>query len=427
MQLRDKDPVGADFLGQAQLALSEPQWRLGSQREIEHTLFLRNKNGIQQAGIGTLTLRLQWHYNANAEHDVSATLRGRQVMMDLIQTEEFDKAADKRLTAQGDAEDEEFDLRADRAEEEDSKAEQEALEQALMEVRDFETKDGDYEIIVHGLSPAVSPSLVSTSLAQTLTQNPNPNPHLHPNPDPNPGPHPDPNPTVDEARGLTAKDLSNTSDPFVVVEVMGQRQSTRVNRSCVNCVWDQTLIFQFKVWLRSQHTPEKLTAFQNCFAQGLTREQVEAARIDFRVLDSDTGSFNSPVNELIGSYSVDATFAYQQKSHELYRQWVTLTVPLAESLRALKKQRKAKKHRKDVHTGGSDPLDGTGVTGYLSMSCTVLGPGDKMPHHNHDAEMAAERKAEEDTGPAKMEVRKQDCRMQMVLVLTSIKLGFSRS
>ena len=58
---------------------------------------------------------------------------------------------------------------------------------------------------------------------------------------------------------------------------------------------------------------------------------------------------------LIGAFSVDLSYIYQLKNHELYRRWVALT----------------------------DTTDETeGIQGYLKLSINVLGPGDKPPVHD---------------------------------------------
>ncbi len=147
-----------------------------------------------------------------------------------------------------------------------------------------------------------------------------------------------------EARELKPKDQSGQSDPVCYVEVFGQKFNTAVKKQTLSCVWDETFIIQ---------------------QRNLDKEEVENAVIKINVEDADFGTRNDP----IGQYFYDLSYVYQQKGHEVYRSWVALT-------------------------NSKDPND-VGVTGYLKLSISVVGPGDKAVEHDIAAEMQKEQEAED--------------------------------
>lgn len=76
---------------------------------------------------------------------------------------------------------------------------------------------------------------------------------------------------------------------------------------------------------------------------------------------------------MIGAFAVDATTVYTcNKDHEFYRRWVPLM--------------------------DDEDADDVGVQGYLKLSITVIGPGDKMKVHDEEAEIAKELAAENKVG-----------------------------
>jgi hypothetical protein len=81
-------------------------------------------------------------------------------------------------------------------------------------------------------------------------------------------------------------------------------------------------------------------------------------------MDADVITRNDP----IGSYSWDASYVYQQKDHEIYRQWVALV-------------------------NEKDPEDNT-PKGYMKISVVVSGPGDRPKIHNIEKEMKEEEEKE---------------------------------
>ena len=94
-----------------------------------------------------------------------------------------------------------------------------------------------------------------------------------------------------EARELKPKDLEGTSDPVVYVEAFGQKFNTPVVPKCLSAVFDETFIIN---------------------ARNLDKEVFEQGRIWIKVMDADTLTRN----DLIGSYTVDASFIYFKKDHE---------------------------------------------------------------------------------------------------------------
>ena len=150
-----------------------------------------------------------------------------------------------------------------------------------------------------------------------------------------------------EARDLKAENYDGTSDPIVYVEVFGQRQSTQVVYGQTSCVFDELLIFNMK---------------------NLDKEQFTEGIIRVTVMD-----YNTLKNTMIGAAAFDCANIYQSnKDHELYRQWTALM--------------------DDV-----DP-DDIGVQGYLKLSISIIGPGEKSKVHDLDAEMDAEIKRENEAG-----------------------------
>ena len=80
--------------------------------------------------------------------------------------------------------------------------------------------------------------------------------------------------------------------------MFGQKQNTAVINSTLNPVFDDLLIFNMK---------------------GLDKEEFEEL-VKVMVKDSDLLTRN----DIIGSYSFDATYVYYQGDHELYETWVAL-------------------------------------------------------------------------------------------------------
>ena len=128
-----------------------------------------------------------------------------------------------------------------------------------------------------------------------------------------------------EARMLKPEDPSGTSDPVVYVDVLGQKQHTRIIYKRNTCVWDQTLIFNLSKMAISD---------------------LEQGTIKVSVFDADTFS----ANDLIGAYVLDIASVYAMPHHEVYRAWVGITDESSEVDR--------------------------GIQGLLRISVTIMGPGD---------------------------------------------------
>jgi uncharacterized membrane protein len=147
-----------------------------------------------------------------------------------------------------------------------------------------------------------------------------------------------------EGRDFKAKDLNGMSDPFVTVEAFGQKFNTAVITSTLNPVFDDLLIFNIK---------------------GLDKEEFEEGLIKVTVKDSDFLTSN----DMIGSYSFDATYVYYQANHELYKSWIGLI------------------NEKD--------LDDDGVQGYLKLSIQIVGPNDKLKIHRESEETSAAKEGDD--------------------------------
>ena len=142
-----------------------------------------------------------------------------------------------------------------------------------------------------------------------------------------------------EVADIKGANMSGMSDPFVVVEVMGQRYKTRYVKEVVSAFFNETFYFNFK---------------------DLKREQIAEAHMKLYLYDHNW--FRS--NELIGTYQIDLLSAYNQPDHEMYRRWANMRDPI----------------NKSEH----------GSQGLLKFSCTVLGPGDTQKVHDPALEEEAE-------------------------------------
>jgi hypothetical protein len=137
-----------------------------------------------------------------------------------------------------------------------------------------------------------------------------------------------------EARGLVAKDLTGTSDPYVKIKAFGQERYSQVRYKSVAPVWDENLFIIEKDVSHSR----------------LDREQIEISVWDWNLMGED----------LIGSYFVDASWLYfNNAEHRIFRKWLVLTAP-AES-----------------REGGLFLADSKeGAQGYLQVTIQLIGPGD---------------------------------------------------
>lgn len=84
-------------------------------------------------------------------------------------------------------------------------------------------------------------------------------------------------------------------------------------------------------------------------------------------------------HDLIGIYSIDLPHVYYEEGHELHRRWVSLSAP-AWSREGV-----------GLQLGNATTLrvvedDDGGVQGFVKLSLTLLGPGDKQPVHSGDSD-----------------------------------------
>jgi len=150
-----------------------------------------------------------------------------------------------------------------------------------------------------------------------------------------------------EVRDLKAEDENGLSDPVVYVEAFGQKRNTKVMPSCLSAAFDERFIFNYR---------------------DMDKETFDAGQIRVNVMDADFGSRN----DMIGSFVVDASQIYFRPKHEFYREWVALI----------------------DDTNISDQ----GVQGYLKLSISIIGPGEKMPVHDEESDKAEEKEREERDG-----------------------------
>ena len=109
-----------------------------------------------------------------------------------------------------------------------------------------------------------------------------------------------------------------------------------------SCVYDELLIFNMR---------------------NLDKEAFREGVIRIAVKDSSVNPFKKKA--LIGAYAMDAILIYKSnKEHEFYRKWVPLM--------------------------DDEEANDVGVQGYLKISVSIVGPGEKMKVHNEDAEIQKE-------------------------------------
>jgi hypothetical protein len=148
-----------------------------------------------------------------------------------------------------------------------------------------------------------------------------------------------------EVRDLKSMDDNGLSDPIVLVECMGQRANTHTEHQKLSVAFDSTFIFNY---------------------QDLHKNEVDVGVLKIDVMDENKVCRNST----IGGYHFDISHIYAQKHHEMHRQWVALA---------------------DV----SNPVDTT-ITGFVRLSISVTGPGDKAHVHDAVEDMKRERESGND-------------------------------
>jgi hypothetical protein len=140
---------------------------------------------------------------------------------------------------------------------------------------------------------------------------------------------------VIEARDLKGRGQGDMSDPVVSVQVFGHTQHTDIKHNALSPAFDQVLYFHKK---------------------HVQPDEIHTEKIRIAVLDANTFSRNV----LIGAFDFDIARIYYSDNHEIFRSWVALT-----------------------DTSGTHQ----GIQGYLKLSITVLGPGDKQHiHDEHEVE-----------------------------------------
>ncbi len=159
---------------------------------------------------------------------------------------------------------------------------------------------------------------------------------------------------VIECRELRATDADGTADPVVVVEAdfgggKKQRGVTRIVQNDRNAVFDETFNFEFAK---------------------LSRPDLEIGLIRITVIDSDAAVGGHGVGDLIGEWTADVLDGiYSRDDREFYRQFVCL------------------------ENNEDNGEDASGTQGFVKLTVTATGPGDKVKVHDLEKELAAERKA----------------------------------
>ncbi len=206
--MRDKDLIGADFLGVIKIKIGDLPEK--AQRQ---SYYLKNKNFEDDGNKrGTITLGMQWSYDVDAAK--KAQIKRAQGVT-IVSMFEKKKLASETGGGQEDEESIEQELKEQdlaRQEEERqkiSKARQEEAER----VAKLKVEDGDYVVKVH----------------------------------------------IIEVRDLKAEDANGTSDPVVYVEAFGQEQHTIVKQKQNSCVFDTLFFFNAKDVDRDQLEMEQIT------------------------------------------------------------------------------------------------------------------------------------------------------------------------
>lgn len=126
------------------------------------------------------------------------------------------------------------------------------------------------------------------------------------------------------------------------VSAFGVKRRTSTKYKVSNPLWDELLFLNGK---------------------DLDREALDRTVITIGVYDMDTLS-----RDLVGVYTIDAMHVYYEPNHEVRRTWVALSAPHSA--------------RKALIPFMEDGVGG--VQGYLRLSITLLGPGDKPVLHEDE-------------------------------------------
>ncbi|KXJ28708.1 Myoferlin [Exaiptasia diaphana] len=133
---------------------------------------------------------------------------------------------------------------------------------------------------------------------------------------------------VVEGRNISGSNIS----PVVKVTVSNQVRQTRVKKSTNKPFFDEIFFFNFKI------------IASELFDQTITFEIFNSRKLRS--------------NAMIGTFSSDVGFFYDQKDHSVIRRWLLLTDP------------------EDIMAGPK---------GYLKVTVMVLGPGDEAPEVSESA------------------------------------------
>ena len=87
-------------------------------------------------------------------------------------------------------------------------------------------------------------------------------------------------------------------------------------------------------------------------------------------------------HDLIGIYSIDLPHIYYEEGHELHRRWVSLSAP------AWSREGVGLQFGNGTAATSTQLVEDEagGVQGYVKLSFTLLGPGDRQPAHTGDSD-----------------------------------------
>jgi len=136
---------------------------------------------------------------------------------------------------------------------------------------------------------------------------------------------------------LSGKDSAGTSDPYVKIKCAGQVQQTSKKYEVNSATWNQSISFP-----------------------GILMNQYELESFELNVELYDHNALLA--NELIGQYCIGLSTLYRNLNHEFYKVWVGLF------------------HRDEPNV----------VTGYLQLSCFIIGPNERPPVHSQDEDFGNE-------------------------------------
>lgn len=125
-----------------------------------------------------------------------------------------------------------------------------------------------------------------------------------------------------QVQDLKAENANGLSDPIVYVEVMGQKQHTKVKKNTLSCVFDDLFFFNFK-GLEKEELEEAVIKVGTTAALTPSLTTLHCTALHSLTAHTQISVFDANFiskNELIGAFTIDATHVYLQEHHEVYKQ-----------------------------------------------------------------------------------------------------------